>query len=432
MNENHYNITIIGAGAAGLFAAIHAADAAPHLNIALLDSAKSPGTKILVSGGGRCNVTNKSVTPKDYNAPSTNAVKKILKSFTVKQTINIFDQLGVKLKTEPTGKLFPTSDSARTVLDALLREVNRLPNLTLLANHRVTSISRLDGNAMFRISTIQKPITTERIILCSGGKSLPKSGSDGFGYELAKSLGHTVTPTSPALVPLTYHDPSHYLTKLTGIAIDTPLTLSPQNGKPRSFPIKSLLFTHFGISGPAAMDLSRHFLILAQNTPDQSPTLTANLLAADHPDLANFDALEQHLLSIAQSSPKRAISSHLKHLLPSNRLAEILLDKHLGIPHDTKLTHLTRDDRRALAHTLLALDLPIHTHRGWNYAEVTAGGIPLTELHLNTMESRINPDLYLAGEILDVDGRIGGFNFQFAWNTGRLAGLAAANSFNNL
>lgn len=383
------------------------------------DGAKKLGAKILIAGGGRCNVTHDVVRPVDYaSGPSSsrNAVKKILKSFTVEQTIEFFCERGVELKREDTGKLFPTTDRARTVLNALL-EACYDADAKLLTEHRVTGIDRLDDARGFRITTSQGEYTATRVVLSTGGLALPKTGSDGFGYRLAKSLGHTVTDTWPALVPLLLPQ-NHWLTALKGIAVDAELSLAGPTGKVIHRQAGAVLLTHFGLSGPAAMDISRHFH--GHFGQGDSNTLTANLLP-DH----TFGSLEADLLDQAQTHPRRTVLQVVQPHFP-DRLALALVQHGAKLDPGLPLSQLPKDARRTLVRTLTALPLPVTADRGYEYAEVTAGGVPLSEVNLSTMESRVCPGLHLAGEILDVDGRIGGYNFQWAWCTGRLAGLGAA------
>lgn len=454
-DENHCDLAIIGAGAAGLMAAIFAGrNTQPGTKIVLLDGAKKIGAKILIAGGGRCNVTHDVVYPADYfGGASNNTVKKILKSFSVKETTAFFNDLGVELKREDTGKLFPTTDKARTVLDALLKAVSHA-GVELRKQSRVTGIERWDRPPAYHpdeaaseseIDTTidpvlrpddrqdayptdadlfkiciegQLPLHAKRVILATGGKALPATGSDGFGYNLAKRLGHSITQTWPALVPLVLQD-NNWLTDLSGITLDVELTLSGKTGKALYRQAGPMLLAHFGITGPAAMDISRHL----RDYPDQAPRkLTANLLPAH-----SFEQVDQQLLETAKTNPKRTVTAYLKRLLP-DRFTEALLDRYLGIDLDRPLGQLSKDDRKALCHALTALPLPVVGDRGYKFAEVTAGGVPMTEVQTATMASKLCDGLYLCGEILDVDGRIGGYNFQWAWCTGRLAGLDATSS----
>ncbi len=430
IGPNAWDIAIVGGGAAGLAAGIFAGEAHPAARIALFDGAQKVGAKILVAGGGRCNVTHWRTAPEDYNAASRGFVKNVLASFDADDTVAWMAGLGVQLKREETGKLFPTTDKARTVLEALLTRLDAV-GATLLTGHRVTAVAR-EGDA-FTLETSQGRHTARRLILSTGGRSLARTGSDGGGYALARSLGHTVGDTHPALVPMVLQQ--HFLhAQLSGVSHEAQIT-TYAGGKPIDRRTGSLLWTHFGLSGPLAMDASRHWLVARAGgaqvewrlslLPEQRfETLEPELLrfAADHPTATIRRALD-HLATLARH-PDAPPPGTLAQPIPATLLDTLL--SWTKIDPATPLAQLRRDDRRRLIHALLDLPLPVEQERGWNYAEVTAGGVPLSEVAWRTMESRITPGLHLAGEILDVDGRIGGFNFQWAWATGRLAGRAAA------
>lgn len=414
--ERVWDIAVVGAGAAGLAAGIFAAEANPSLRVAVLDGAVKVGAKILVAGGGRCNVTHWHVAPPDFNASSRNFVKNVLASFTVEQTVAWFASMGVMLKREETGKLFPTTDKARTVLDALLGRL-RVRGATLLTDHRVITLAReADG---FILQTSQGQLAAPRLILCTGGRSLPKTGSDGGGYELARGLGHAVTHTHAALVPMVLQQ--HFFhAQLSGVSHEAQITtLAGDNVIDRR--TGSLLWTHFGLSGPLAMDASRHWI--ATRDAGHKPQWLLSFLPGER-----FETLEAALVAAMRGSPKLSLSAFLVERfgrrLP-RRIIEALL-AWLQIDGGGTLSQLKREDRRTLVRALLELPLPVEQDRGWNYAEVTAGGVPLDEVSWRTMSSRVAPGLHLAGEILDADGRIGGFNFQWAWATGLLAGRGAA------
>jgi predicted Rossmann fold flavoprotein len=228
-------------------------------------------------------------------------------------------------------------------------------------------------------------------------------------------LGHSVTPTYAALVPLVL-PPQMFHAELAGVSQEVELSLFA-GGKLIDRRTGSLLWTHFGISGPVVMDASRHWTVAHET--GVAPTLLCNLLPGE-----NFQQVEQWLNQSMARRPKASMLTHLSQRL-GGRTAAVLL-RHAGIDPATPAGQLTREARRTLVHALTALVLPVGQHRGWNYAEVTAGGVPLSEIDFRTMQSRKVPGLYLAGEVLDCDGRIGGFNFQWAWATGFLAGRAAA------
>ncbi len=384
-------IVIVGAGAAGLATAIFAARANPKLSIALLDGAEKIGAKILISGGGRCNITNVKVTPEDYWGGSRNTIKRVLAALSEEKTAAFFREIGVPLHEEQWGKLFPDSNQARSVLDALVREAKHC-GVELKAGHRVTAIAK-----GFKVATSKGELEAERVVLATGGLSIPKTGSDGGGYALAKSLGHSIIPTTPALAPLTIERTAD----LAGVTHEVELTVRVDGGKETL--LGSMLWTHFGVSGPVAMNASRVWhRAKVENRP---VTVTANF--------APGVDIEAELL---RSKGKAA--NVIAKWIPS-RLAEKLAP-------DVMLSHLTKEQRRDLVRAVTEFPMGVTGTRGYNYAEATAGGVPLDEIDPRTMESRLCPGLHFVGEILDVDGRIGGFNFQWAWSSGFVAGNALA------
>ncbi len=395
-----YDVAVVGAGAAGLTAAIFAAK--DGARVIALDGAKKIGAKILIAGGGRCNVTHDVVRPIDFNG-NRNAIAKVLRSFSVEQTTEWFASMGVPLKREETGKLFPTTDRAQTVLDALLNEA-RGAGVELRTDARVETIS---GQFV-----INKSLQAKRVILATGGRSVPKTGSDGHGFEIAHSLGHTVTETFPALVPLVV-EKAHWIRELSGTSADVDLSIRKLSGKVIHRDRGSMLMTHFGISGPVVLDISRHWI--AARKDDKDVALVVNFL----PD-ETFELLDERFVNEARKNPHATVASSLRGRLPERLVAAVL-----G-PRPSALGKIVREERRQVARDFTELVLPIAGDRGFDYAEVTAGGVPLSEIDLATMQSRVCRDLYLCGEILDVDGRIGGYNFQWAWASGRLAGRAAA------
>lgn len=400
------DVAIVGAGAAGLATAIFAGRRMPGRSIVVLDGSKHPGAKILVAGGGRCNVTNRTVTPADFNGTSRNIVKKVLAALTVEQTVAFFHEIGVELHEEEGGKLFPDSNQARTVLDALLSEAGRC-GARLLAEHRVTALAR--GNGGFSLATSGGELAARRVVLATGGLSLPKTGSDGGGYNLACGLGHTLVPTTPALVPLVLDGEFHK--PLSGISQDVELALAVE-GRVSARTRGAMLWTHFGVSGPAVLDISRHWH--RARAEGRQDALTASLLPGEDPASA-----ENRLIDLAGQQPKQHLRNALAPWLPARVVDAVLASN--GIGGRIPLAHLARDLRRRLLSSLLQWPLPVVDSRGYAHAEVTAGGIPLNEIEPAMMQSRLCPGLFLAGEILDVDGRIGGFNFQWAWSSAAVA-----------
>jgi hypothetical protein len=368
-----------------------------------------------MSGGTRCNVTHDVITAADYHGGSRHVVARLLREFSHEDTVRFFAELGVELKREETGKLFPVTDDANTVLDALVRECTAR-GVRILTGRKVVAIERAAGGAGFLLTTAAGETHTARaVILTTGGLSYPRTGSDGTGYQLAQALGHSLTPTSPALTPLEASGDLH--ARLRGVTLPVELTVVVA-GKRFWRGTGSFLFTHFGYSGPVALDASRHVVREGWHAPVE---VHANFLPGETPE-----ACDASLLAEAAHEPRRSLLGTLRTRLPE-RLSEELLSE-VGVPAERALAQLTRDERRRLVRALTAFVLPVTRVMGYRKAEVTAGGVPLAEVDPSTLESRCAPGLYLAGEILDVEGRLGGYNFQFAWSTGWVAGRGAARS----
>ena len=413
MIEWHYrtvtteaDLAIVGAGAAGLATAIFVRRLHPDVRVVVLDSARLPGAKIVVSGGGRCNVTNAVVTDRDFWGGKRSIIRRVLRAFSVEETVAFFDGMGVRLKEEPGGKMFPVTDRSRDVSEALLRELARC-GAELVTSCRVNAIAR-NGDG-FHLESSTGPVNARRVVLATGGRSLPKTGSDGGGYALAQSLGHSIVPTTPALAPLTIAADSR--PNLSGVSHDVELSIWIDGAIVERLD-GSLLWTHFGVSGPVVLDASRHWergLLEGRQT-----TVTVNLLPR-----RSFADAERQVLTAAESRPKASLYGIVSDLVPTS-VAGAMIDA-IDLARDLSSSRLTREQRRRLTHALTAWPLAITASRGYNFAEATAGGVSLDEIHAATMESRQCAGLFLTGEILDVDGRIGGFNFQWAWSSARAA-----------
>jgi predicted Rossmann fold flavoprotein len=276
----------------------------------------------------------------------------------------------------------------------------------------VTGVSRSAGG--FTVHHRRGVLRADRLVLATGGRSLPRTDSDGLGYRLVRALGHEVTPTAPALVPLVL-GPAMFHASLSGLSQEVELTTVVQ-GRTADRRRGSLLWTHFGISGPVVMDASR-FWTLAKERGEP-----ADLYGRFLPGRTGEEA-RSWLMAEAAAHPKRSLVRTLAMLLPE-RFADALCT-HLACDPQRPMAQVPRQDRDRLRDALTKFRFPVERDRGWNYAEVTAGGVPLEEINFRTMESKLMPGLYLVGEILDCDGRIGGFNFQWAWATGFVAGRAA-------
>ncbi|MBI2095098.1 MAG: NAD(P)/FAD-dependent oxidoreductase [Candidatus Omnitrophica bacterium] len=414
MPETEADIAIVGAGAAGLVAAIHSARRGPSRpRIVLLDARRKIGAKILMSGGARCNVTHREVSPADYEGGPRHFVKHVLEAFPPEKTRLFFEAIGVALTLEETGKYFPVTHSGKTVLEALLKETARL-GVDLKTGVRITRVGKtgefflLKGEGGFEMAS-------RRVILTPGGLSYPETGSDGTGYHIAKDLGHTVRPTSPALTPLTTDDKSWKL--LSGIALPARLSFY-KDGRKEAERTGSFLFTHFGFSGPVALDISRFFTAC---DPARAPVIEADFLPG-----RSAEELLGLFSEASRENPERSLRGFLTESggLPE-RFAGTLLEK-AGVDPRTRIGRCRAAERRRLFRAVFRYPLEVTGAVGYKKAEVTAGGVELAGIKDSTMESRSLPGLYFAGEILDVDGRIGGFNFQWAWSSGYVAGTSAA------
>lgn len=403
-----WDAAVIGAGAAGLMAAITAQR--EGLKVLLLDGKEKIGAKILMSGGTRCNVTNDRVSENDYESENPRFVKHVLSAFTSEKAIRFFDNLNVELVLEPGGKYFPQTNSAKTVLDALLKETKRL-GIELKTGHKITAAKFNSGH--FTISGPKFSHQAKNIVLCTGGLSYPSSGSDGTGFEIAKSFGHSLVETTPALTPLLTDDRDWK--SLSGVTLNAELTLWLSGKKHKTFR-DSFLFTHFGFSGPSALNISRYWV-----RNQKSAKLTANFL----PEIKEGD-FESKLMEASKSNPAKLLKNFLSENLP-DRFVNMIIKK-ADISESVKLNQLTRENRASLLKTIFLSHLSITGVYGYQKAEVTAGGINLDEVDSKTLESKLQKGLFFAGEILDVDGRIGGFNFQWAWSSGTVAARAISAS----
>ena len=406
------DIAIVGGGAAGLATAIFCARLDSTQSIVILDGARKLGAKILVSGGGRCNVTNRRVSVKDFFGGNPNVIKRVLSALPVAKTIAFFESIGVTMyEEEGNGKLFPETNKAATVLDALVGEARRL-NINMACSHRVTNINA-DGHG-FAITTDAGSVTARKLVLATGGQSLPKTGSDGFGFELARALGHTLVTRTPALDPLILAGDFHR--QLSGISHPATISIKTAGAKPLRAQ-GELLWTHFGMSGPVALDASRHWH-RAQVEGIDAQTSICFLPAYDQAKL------ESWLLEFAHEHPKVQLVTAMARLLP-NRIAHAILDV-IGLDSAIQMAQLPKGVRRKVVSALLDWPIEVVGGRGYKFAEATAGGVSLADVDPSTLQSRKCPNLYFVGEILDVDGRIGGFNFQWAWSSACVAGTALA------
>ncbi|MGH9219362.1 MAG: NAD(P)/FAD-dependent oxidoreductase [Vicinamibacterales bacterium] len=398
-------VVVVGAGAAGLVAAGFAA--AAGASVTLIERTKDGGRKILISGGGRCNVLPSVLTPDRFVTGSPpHLLRGMLRAWPLHEQRAFFEHdLNIPLVLEEeSGKLFPRSNRAKDVRDALVAFAQRR-GATLQFSSTVTGVARTEHG--FSVETSHGGIRCDRVVLATGGLSVPATGSDGIGLRIARELGHDLVDTYPALTPLLAESDRH--AALSGVSLSARLR-SNDAGKPIETH-GGFLFTHRGYSGPGVLDISH---VTARGEPP--------IIRAQWSPWSAKDWEEQ--LSI-RVKPDTTVMGMLTRHLPA-RLAEQLM-KETGVPLDRRTSSLKRSERLSLIEALTSYVLPWTGNEGYKKAEVTGGGIALTEVEPKTLESRKVKGLYLCGEMLDAFGPIGGHNFSWAWATGRAAGLAAGN-----
>ena len=405
------DVVVIGAGAAGMMAAYAAAS--HQASVKLLEKNNKTGVKILMSGGTRCNLTHH--TDARGIAEAFGHAKRFLQpslgAFPPQAVVDFFESAGIATKVESTGKVFPVSNRAVHVRDALHRYAVD-SGVEIRTGCGVTRI-RPDGKRWI-VETEESAIVTDRVIVTTGGKSWPGCGTTGDAYAWMTKLGHAIERTRPALVPLIGGDP--WMNDLSGLVVDDSLvSVLPVSGKQKPLARRrgGLLFTHFGFSGPAAMDVSG---VMTAADSMEDVRLIVDLV----PECTEEELLSE--INHRRGGGKSKMSSLLSMWLP-NRLANGITAQ-LG--QDVRMAELSKNLRKQLIDNLKRMTLPVIGTRGFEKAEVTAGGVRLDQVNPRTFESRLHQGLFIAGELLDVDGPIGGYNFQAAFSSGRAAGIAAA------
>ncbi len=401
-------IAVIGAGAAGSMAAIFAA--AAGADTVLLERTRDGGRKILISGGGRCNILPSRLDETRFVTDSSpHTLRNILRSWPLAEQIAFFERdLGLPLVEEPeSAKLFPVSNRARDVRDGLLA-LAATNGARLQAGTRVTGFA--PAGAGWRVESERAaPLDVDAVVVATGGLSVPATGSDGHGLAVLAALGHTVHPTYAALTPVTA-GPAPF-GQLAGVSL--PVTISARDGSRSATASGGFLFTHQGYSGPSVLDVS-HVVVRSRAEGDGAARLRVRWTPLD------ADAWETAL----RPEGTRTVAGTLRRELPA-RLADALADV-AGVPGTRLLAQLRKEERRRLIEALVQRDLPWSGDEGYRKAEVTGGGVSLAEIDPRTMESRRHPGLFICGEVLDAFGPIGGYNFLWAWATGRAAGAGAS------
>jgi hypothetical protein len=401
-------VVVIGAGAAGTMAAIFAAEAGAATR--LVERTRDGGRKILISGGGRCNILPAAVDESRFVTESSpHILRRIVRSWPLAEQVQFFErETGIPLVEEPeSAKLFPASHRARDVRDGLLALAARR-GVTIAMDCRVADVTPSENGWTVAVEGAA-PLQADAVIVATGGLSVPSTGSDGAGLRIAERLGHEVHQTYPALTPLVAA-PAPFAS-LAGVSL--PVTIAANDGPRRATATGGFLFTHQGYSGPSVLDVS-HVAVRSRSSDAGRAELRVRWTPLGDRDWD--EALKPH--------GTRTVLGALRPHLP-DRLAGALLG-HAGLDHARLLATLRRDERLRLIDTLVRGLLPWTGDEGYRKAEVTGGGVSLSEIDGRTMESRRHRGLFLCGEMLDAFGPIGGYNFLWAWVTGRAAGLHAA------
>ena len=413
-----FDVAVIGAGPAGMIAACTAA--CNGLRVVLIEKNKQLGKKLLLTGNGRCNLTNAEFNLREL-VKNYNNGEFLFHAFSVfgpKEAINFFEKLGLKTKVETGRRVFPKSDDAEEVLDTLKKYLAD-NKVHIIYDSEVVDVS-FKGNKINKLLLKSGEIKAKKYILCTGGKSYSLTGSDGFGYKLAEKTGHTIIKPKPALAPITVKE--GWIKNLQGISLkDVKVTvfqnnLPTQAGKKQLQEEGEILFTHFGISGPAALNISGKVGNLLEKGEVK--------ICFDLFPLLNQEQLLKGIEDMLKKYANKTIKNILSAFMPE-RLAEVLLDI-TGLDKNKIANNMSKIEKGIIIKTLKNIELTPEDISGFEQAIVTRGGISLKEIDHKTMKSKIIDNLFFAGEIIDVDGKTGGFNLQMCWSTGYLAGRSAA------
>lgn len=414
-----YDVIVIGGGSAGLMASIAASR--QGAKVLLLDKGDKLGRKLGISGGGRCNVTNnKDLDDLIKHIPGNGRfLYSALTQFGNRHIIDFFEGLGIRLKEEDNGRMFPVSDKAKTVVDALIGQV-RKQGVEIRMSSPVKRVLYQDGSVQGVLLHSGEKMNSRAVVIASGGCSVPHTGSTGDGYAWAEAGGHTITQLFPTEVPLTSKEPFIRSRELQGLSLRE-VTLSVWNAKGKVVISHrgDMLFTHFGLSGPIALRCSQFVVKELAKTERKEVLLTVDLF----PDLS-MDELYKESMALAKADAKKAIKNVLKPLL-SERLIPMLLERS-GL--DEQLTYDNIPKQKWLDLCKLMKAFPVHIHGTLSIEEafVTGGGVHLKEIDPRTMQSKLVNGLYFCGEVLDIHGYTGGYNITAAFSTGYMAGLSAA------
>jgi predicted Rossmann fold flavoprotein len=407
-----FDVAVIGGGPAGIIAAGKAAELGAK--VVLLEKNSALGKKLLLTGNGRCNLTQINHDAKEFTEKLGKNGKFLFSAFSIfgpKEVVEFFEKKNLATKVEKNGRVFPISDDAIDVLSTLTKYLKE-NKVVIITNAEVVGFIFAE-NKISGVKVGEEIITADSFILCTGGKSYPVTGSTGDGYIWAKELGHTIIAPAPALVPVKIKE--DWVCELQGISLkEATVSLWQDERKQASFQ-GEMLFTHFGLSGPLVLDISKDILALLKKGEV--------LIKLDlFPELTSVQ-LDKTLVLAFQENNKKDIKNYFKEIL-SQKILNLIL-KLASINPDKKLNFLTKKERQKIVVLLKSLPFTVSQVMGFEQAMITSGGITLKEIDPRTMRSRIVENLFFAGEILDLDGPTGGYNLQICWSTGYLAGISA-------
>ena len=403
-------VAVIGGGAAGMMAAGTAVMYGAEVTI--FESTDRLGKKLAITGKGRCNVTNNSTTAEFLESVTKNPrfLYAPLSALSTDETMTLFESLGVKLKTERGKRVYPETDKAKDIVDAM----RAYSSGAEVIYKKVSAIKATDD--AFTVTAGARDYSFDKVILATGGKSYPLTGSDGSGYKLAMRLGHSVTELIPSLIPI--NSPSQLCKDMQGLSLkNVRIEIKDKAERVLYTDFGEMMFTHFGVTGPVILSASAHI---------RGVDISTLTLSIDLKPALDEQTLDQRLLSDFAKKTNKDLINSLGDLLPSKMIEPFIALS--GVDGRKKVNSITKEERKAILSTLKAFRIPLDSFRPIEEAIVTSGGIEVKEISPKTMESKIVPGLYFAGEVIDVDAYTGGFNLQIAFSTGYLAGKSAAES----
>lgn len=410
---NRFDVIVVGAGPSGLLAAGHAAELGA--TVLILEKMRSEGRKLLITGKGRCNITN-DASPGEFIKhvfPDGRFLRNALSHFNSNDIINLLRNYGVEVVLERGGRYFPVSNKSMDILQALLKWVHER-NVEIRCGHQVEKLI-VENGSIQGVEANGQALAASNVIIATGGKSYPATGSTGDGYELAKSVGHTIVKPIPALVPL--ETKGDLAQRLQGLNLKNVRAVIWVNGKKAGEAFGEMLFTHFGLSGPIILTLSRIAVAAIQN--NDKVEITVDLKPA-----LDEQKLDKRLLRDLNEHGKKQLSNIFRDWLPASMIPVFIEELKLN---PEKLCHqVSSGERKQIRYLMKNLRFGILKHRSFKEAIITAGGIPTAELSPKTMESKLVKGLYFAGELIDLDAVTGGYNLQIAFSTGWLAGNCVA------